>query len=226
MSKMNGQYSHLYKILGYKFKDEGLLRKALTHPSLEGYPNYQRLEFVGDRVLGLAIATWLFERHPNVDEGGLANRFSNLVRKEACATVAQNLDLGQYIHMAKSSEDTGGRTRETIIADVCESIIGAIYMDGGYKVAEKFIRTNWLEMANINIVATRDSKTKLQEFVQAQGKLTPVYTTIDRSGPDHEPTFTIAVKISGENQEVAKGLSKREAEQQAAALMLKRLEKK
>lgn len=223
---MSSQYSELYKIIGYTFKDEGLLRVALTHPSLEGVPNYQRLEFVGDRVLGLAIAAWMYELYPEVDEGGLASRHTNLVRREACAKVAAGLRLGDFIHMAKSSEDTGGRKRETIIADACESIIGAIYLESGYEEAEKFIRKNWKELAENVQIARRDAKTMLQELVQSRGKPTPSYTAIDKIGPDHQPVFTIAVKVTGEGQEHAKGNSKREAEQDAAAVMLARLNEK
>ena len=223
MTKTEGQYAELYDILGYKFKDDNLLREALTHPSLEGSPNYQRLEFIGDRVLGLAVAAWMYELYPTADEGGLASRHTNLVRREACAKVADQLNLGKFIHMAKSSEDTGGRKRETIIADACESIIGAIYLDAGYEIAEIFVRRFWKSMA-INIkVADRDAKTRLQEAVQAEGKAIPVYTTIDKKGPDHEPTFTISVKVVDEGQEIAEGQSKREAEQLAAAQMLSRI---
>lgn len=220
---MNGQYAELYKIIGYRFKNVDLLREALTHPSLEGKSNYQRLEFVGDRVLGLAIAAWMYELYPSSDEGGLASRHTNLVRREACVNVAEKINLGKFIHMAKSSEDTGGRKRETIIADACESIIGAIYMDSGYIVAEKFIRKFWNDLANNVKIADRDAKTKLQEKVQATGNPIPVYTTIDRSGPDHEPIFTISVKVVGEGEEIAKGGSKREAEQLAAGQMLDRI---
>ena len=217
------QYSELYEILGYSFKDESLIREALTHPSLEGTHSYQRLEFIGDRVLGLAIAAWMFELHPNADEGGLASRHTNLVRREACAKIATDLNLGDFIHMAKSSEDTGGRKRETIIADVCESVIGAIYLEAGYLEAEKFIRKFWHEMAHNVKVAKRDAKTSLQELVQSRGKSTPVYTTIDQKGPDHQPTFTIVVSVQGEGEETAKGFSKRDAEQLAAEKILKRL---
>ena len=220
---MSSQYSELYEILGYSFKDESLIREALTHPSLEGTPSYQRLEFIGDRVLGLAIAAWMFELHPNADEGGLASRHTNLVRREACAKIAADLNLGDFIHMAKSSEDTGGRKRETIIADVCESVIGAIYLEAGYLEAEKFIRKFWHEMAHNVKVAKRDAKTSLQELVQSRGKSTPVYTTIDKKGPDHQPTFTIVVSVQGEGEETAKGFSKRDAEQLAAEKILKRL---
>lgn len=221
----SGQYSELYNILGYTFKNPDFLREALTHPSLEGVPSYQRMEFVGDRVLGLSIAAWMYELHPSVDEGGLASRHTNLVRREACTKVAEEINLGKFLHMAKSSEDTGGRKRETILADACEAVIGAIYLDAGFEAADRFIRKFWKEMAYNVQVASRDAKTLLQEMVQATGKPTPVYTTIDRTGPDHEPTFTIAVKVKDESQEEGKGQSKREAEQQAAALMLERLEK-
>lgn len=223
MTKNSGQYSELYEILGYEFKNGELLREALTHPSLEGGQNYQRMEFVGDRVLGLAIAAWMYELYPEVDEGGLASRHTNLVRREACAKIAEKLNLGNFLHMAKSSEDTGGRKRRTILADTCESIIGAIYLDSGYKVAEEFIRTNWADLASNVKVAERDAKTKLQEMVQATGRTPPVYTTIDKKGPDHEPVFTIVVKVKGEGEEVGVGYSKRGAEQRAANLMLERL---
>lgn len=218
-----GQYSELYQVLGYVFKNDNLLREALTHPSLEGSRNYQRMEFIGDRVLGLAIAVWMYELYPDSDEGGLASRHTNLVRRDACAKVAEKLNLGNFLHMAKSSEDTGGRKRKTILADTCESVIGAIYLDSDFNTAEKFIRRNWKELADNVKVAERDAKTKLQEMVQAKGKSPPVYTTIDKKGPDHEPVFTIAVKVHGEGEEVGKGFSKRGAEQRAANLMLERL---
>ncbi|MCC3860662.1 ribonuclease III [Pseudemcibacter aquimaris] len=225
MTVENGQYSELYEIIGYSFKNEELIREALTHPSLEGAKNYQRLEFVGDRVLGLAIAAWMFELYPDVDEGGLASRHTNLVRREACAKVGEEIGLGDFIHMAKSSEDTGGRKRETIIADVSESIIGAIYLDANYQEAEKFIRKFWKDQAYNVKVAKRDAKTRLQELVQSKGKPTPNYVTVDKEGPDHQPVFTIALRVKGEEEEQAKGKSKREAEQNAAEAMLERLEK-
>ncbi len=225
MTVQNGQYSELYEILEYQFNDPDLLRIALTHPSLEGSPNYQRMEFVGDRVLGLAIAAWMYELYPDVDEGGLASRHTSLVRREACAKVGENIQLGKFLHMAKSSEDTGGRKRMTILSDACEAVIGAIYMDAGYIEAEKFIRTAWADLAKDVKIVDRDAKTKLQEMVQARGMPAPVYTTIDKSGPDHEPTFTIAVRVKGEKEEMAKGQSKREAGQQAATIMLQKLQR-
>lgn len=226
MINRGGEYAKLYDVLGYKFKDSSLLREALTHPSLEGSPNYQRMEFVGDRVLGLSIAAWMYELYPGIDEGGLASRHTNLVRREACAMVGGNLGLGGFIYMAKSSEDMGGRNRESILSDACEAVIGAIYFDGGYEEAEKFIRSHWQEQS-VNVkVADRDAKTRLQELVQATGQPIPVYTTIDRTGSDHNPTFKVEVHVTDEGEEQAEGKSKREAEKKAATLMLTRLIKK
>ena len=223
MINRGGEFAKLYDILGYKFKDSSLLREALTHPSLEGSPNYQRMEFVGDRVLGLSISAWMYELYPDIDEGGLASRLTNLVRREACAAVGSNLGLGRFLYMAKSSEDMGGRNRESILSDACEAVIGAIYFDGGYVPAEIFIRRHWKEQSDNVKVADRDAKTKLQELVQAKGQPIPVYTTIDRSGSDHNPIFTVEVQVTDEGAEQAKGKSKREAEKKAATLMLDRL---
>lgn len=224
MLQSTGQYVELYKILGYEFKDDSLIREALTHPSLEGGRSYQRLEFVGDRVLGLVIADWLYEIYPDMDEGGLASRHTNLVRRETCAKVALEMDLGPFIHMDKSTEDMGGRTRETILADVCESILGAIYREAGHDVALELVRRFWKDRINHENVAVRDAKTLLQEWVQARGRPTPTYVTLDRRGPAHEPIFTIAVRVNGSGEETAEGKAKREAEQIAAAKMLTRLE--
>lgn len=220
----NGQYSNLYEIFGYVFKDSDLLRQALTHPSLEGASNYQRLEFVGDRVLGLVIADWLFEYYPNSDEGGLASRHTNLVRRETLAEVALEMNLGPAIHMAKSTEDTGGRNRSTILADVCEGIIGAIYMDGDYEEAQKFIKKYWLNYIGHENIAARDAKTRLQEWVQSRRIPTPVYTTLERAGPAHEPVFTVEVMVQELGVECGKGSTKRSAEQMAAAKLLDWLE--
>ena len=182
MTEHRGEYSELYDILGYEFKDSSLLREALTHPSLEGAPNYQRMEFVGDRVLGLAIAAWMYELYPGIDEGGLASRHTNLVRREACTTVGNDIGLGRFIHMAKSSEDTGGRNRDTILSDTCEAVIGAIYLDSGYRAAEKFIRSKWIDQAN-NVKGDRNRLRQIKRNAnrttdfQAQGARNEVIIT-------------------------------------------------
>lgn len=223
MSKYQGQYAGLFEILEYEFQDLDLLREALTHPSLEGVTSYQRLEFVGDRVLGLVIAQWVFERHDKIDEGGLAGRHANLVKGATCGEIASKLDIGSYIYMAKSTEDNGGRTRHSILADVCESLIGAVYQEAGYDVADELVRRLWADHIDTKAMASRDSKTMLQEFVQGQGKPMPNYVVTDRTGPAHEPFFTIAVKVKDEEDEMGSGKSKREAQQSAAAKMLKKI---
>jgi len=224
MSTSLGQYGDLYNLLGYIFKDAELLREALTHPSLEGGKQYQRLEFVGDRVLSLVIAEWLFDYYPNVDEGGLARRHTNLVRKETLAEVALVMKLPNFIHMAKSTEDNGGRHKATILADVCEAIIGAVHQDGGYDAARKMIRKFWKRYISHETIARRDAKTRLQEWVQARQIPTPDYVVSERTGPAHEPFFTIEVRVADMAGEIGKGRSKRLAEQDAAAKLLKRLE--
>lgn len=223
--KPSGQYSDLYNILGYVFTDVALLREALTHPSLEGGKQYQRLEFVGDRVLSLVIAEWLFNHYPSVDEGGLASRHTNMVRKETLADVAIKMKLGDVIYMAKSTEDNGGRQNPSILADVCEAVIGAVHQDGGYDAAQKLIRKFWQGYISHETLARRDAKTRLQELVQGRQMPTPSYVVVERTGPAHEPSFTIEVRVKDMPPEQGEGGSKREAEQNAAAKLLQRLEK-
>ena len=220
-----GQYGDLYKVLGYVFNDEHLLREALTHPSLEGGKQYQRLEFVGDRVLGLVIAEWLFEEYPDADEGGMASRHTNMVRKETLAEVAVVMKLSAYIHMAKSTEDNGGREKPTILADVCEAIIGAVSQDGGYNAARVLVRKYWMRYISQETIGKRDAKTRLQEWVQARQIPTPNYVLVDRTGPAHEPFFTIEARVKDMEPETGKGRSKREAEQDAASKVLGRIER-
>lgn len=221
-----GQYSDLYKVLGYVFTDVALLREALTHPSLEGGKQYQRLEFVGDRVLSLVIAEWLYEKYPDADEGGMASRHTNMVRKETLAEVAHVMKLFGFIHMAKSTEDNGGRERPTILADVCEAIIGAVNQDGGYEAARKLVRKYWKGYISQETIGKRDAKTRLQEWMQARHIPVPNYVVIDRTGPAHEPFFTIEARVQDMAPEIGKGRSKREAEQDAASRVLSRIEKK
>lgn len=219
-----GQYSDLYKVLGYIFKDVNLLREALTHPSLEGGTQYQRLEFVGDRVLSLVVAEWLYDQYPEADEGGLASRHTNMVRKETLAEVALVMELSSFIHMAKSTEDNGGRGKVTILADVCEAIIGAVNQDGGYSSARRLVHKFWKCYISHDTLARRDAKTRLQEWVQARRIPTPNYVVISRTGLAHEPFFTIEARVRDMVPETGKGLSKREAEQDAAAKLLTRIE--
>lgn len=216
------------KILGYKFKESAWLEEALTHPSMNkskgGIPfSYQRLEFLGDRVLGLIAAEMLFELYPHENEGALAKRHAALTRSETLAQVLQSLDIAPFIRMAPSEESTGGRASRSNLEDVAEAIIGAIYMDGGLKAAEKFIRKHWTNIATSQGEAPKDAKTSLQEWAQARGFPLPVYKVVATKGPSHAPTFTIEVEVKNQNPEQATGASKRIAEQAAALAMLEKL---
>jgi len=217
------QYQGLYDRIGYRFKKKSLIREALSHPSLESSVNYQRLEFVGDRVLGLIIAAWLYEKNHDLDEGGLASRHTNLVRRETCAAVARTMDLGSYIHMAKSTEEQGGREKETILSDVCESVLGAIFEEAGFEVADQIVRKFWTEHIESDKHTERDAKTLLQEWAQARKLPTPSYVVTGREGPAHQPVFEITVRVKEFGEEKGFGPSKREAEKNAAGKILERL---
>ena len=219
---MGGVNQALQDRLGHRFAEQELLRQALTHPSAEG-ASYQRLEFLGDRVLALVIAGWLLESFPGADEGELAVRFNALVRKEACADVAERVGLGGYVVMGGGEEKAGGRRKAAILADACEAVIAAIYLDGGLAAAERFIRTEWAPVIAKSSVVPQDAKTALQEWAQATGKPVPKYSLDARTGPDHAPEFTVSVLVEGQAALKARGASKRQAEQAAARAMLERL---
>ncbi len=206
----------LKKLVGYKFEKPSLLDEALTHPSLSGTYNYQRLEFLGDRVLGLAVSTWLLEAYPSEAEGKLNRRFTALVRKETLADMARQLGIVKAIKLTPGAEAEGTRDKEAVQADVCEAVIGAMYLDGGFDVAEEFIRKHWVPLMTEEQEAVKDSKTLLQEWCQARGGALPKYEVIDRSGPDHEPVFTIEATVDGQGKASAQGTAKRIAEQAAA----------
>ena len=218
--------SVLEKTIGYKFKDRELLDRSLTHISaLSGgsrVNSYQRLEFLGDHVLGLIISDMLFRAFPKGDEGELSRRLADLVRREACADVARSIDLGAALRLGASEANAGGRMRTAILADVCEALIGAVYLDGGYDASAKLVERFWGERMRAPVRPLRDPKTILQEWAQARGLPTPTYKEIERTGPHHDPEFRVAVALP--NKEPAEGLgrSKRVAEQAAAAAMLKR----
>ena len=226
MTKKAGKKSlaQLEERLGYKFKDTGRLRHALSHSSALDAgiveETNQRLEFLGDRVLGLVMAEWLMEDFPQAEEGELAMRLNALVRKEACAQVAEAVDLGPHLLLGTSEQRGGGRKKLAILGDACEAVIAAIYLDGGYDPAKAFIRTHWADMASLPHHARPDAKTALQEWAQARGSGLPRYQEIAREGPPHEPVFTIEVSIKGLDPVEATGSSKRQAEQNAAENML------
>jgi len=206
----------LIELVGYKFKKPSLLDEALTHPSLSGTYNYQRLEFLGDRVLGLVIATWLLEAYPREAEGKLNRRFTSLVRRETLAEMSVKLGIAKVIKLMPGAEAEGTRDKEAVQADVCEAVIGAMYLDGGFPVVESFIRQHWVPLMKGEMDAVKDNKTLLQEWCQARSLPLPTYEVKDRSGPDHSPIFTIEARVDGKGYAVAKGTAKRLAEQESA----------
>ncbi|MBR3370097.1 MAG: ribonuclease III [Rhodobacteraceae bacterium] len=212
--------------IGHAFVRPELLRRALTHPSISSpsRPDNQRLEFLGDRVLGLVMAEALLRADTSASEGQLAPRFNALVRKEACADMARSVDLGDVLKLGRSEMLSGGRRKDALLADAMEAVIAAVYLDAGFDAARDMVLRLWgARIASVKDDA-RDPKTALQEWAQARGQTTPVYVERDRSGPPHAPVFTIEVQLSDGATAQASAGSKRQAEQKAAHLLLDRLE--
>ena len=218
--------SALEATINYRFKDDALRDQALTHISgLAGghrIGSYQRLEFLGDHVLGLVISDLLYRNFPKGDEGELSRRLADLVRRETCADVARGIDLGAALRLGASESNAGGRARVAILADVCEALIGAVFVDGGYDAAAALVEQLWGERLRASARPARDPKTQLQEWAQARGLPTPAYREVERTGPHHNPEFRVAVALPGREAAEGLGRSKRAAEQAAAAEMLKR----
>jgi ribonuclease-3 len=224
--KRTAAASTLEKTIAYRFKDRELLDRSLTHISALAGGNransYQRLEFLGDHVLGLIISDMLFRAFPKGDEGDLSRRLADLVRREACADVARAINLGEALRLGASEINAGGRMRTAILADVCEALVGAVYLDGGYDAAAKLVEALWGERMRAPVRPLRDSKTILQEWAQARGLSTPTYREVARTGPHHDPEFRVAVVLPSKESAEGLGRSKRMAEQAAAAAMLER----
>jgi len=213
--------------LGHRFAVPELLVRALTHSSLGSptRPDNQRLEFLGDRVLGLSMAEALFHADDRASEGQLAPRFNALVRKETCAAVAREIDLGEVLKLGRSEMMSGGRRKDALLGDAMEAVIAAVYLDAGFEVARALVLRLWADRIAAVDRDARDPKTALQEWAQARGLPPPRYETLGREGPDHAPQFRIAVVLaSGETEEAQAG-SKRQAEQAAAKALLERLER-
>jgi ribonuclease-3 len=210
--------------LGHSFADKRLLLHALTHVS--GSParadSYERLEFLGDRVLGLVVAHMLYESFGGESEGVLSRRLANLVRKETCAEVAENWGIGPFIRLGEGEAQTGGRKKRAILGDVCEAIIGAVFLDGGMAAAEKVVRVAFEPRMQAPSRKLRDPKTSLQEWAQGRRLPTPRYRLSLRSGPDHAPFFEVTVEVDGFVVAKGSGASKRVAEQSAAQAFLER----
>jgi ribonuclease III len=204
-------------LLGYTFKDPVLLEQALTHGSLpKASINYERLEFLGDRVLGLVIAEALYRQHGREKEGKLAARHSTLVRGDACADVAERLGLADIVKVGAAEKKLGVNKTRSILGDVVEAIIGAIYMDGGFKAAQKFILSNWADVLSKPETAQKDAKTFVQEWVLARGTSLPSYEVIERTGPEHMPEFRVRLTVGAHGQAEGIGRSKQVAEMAAA----------
>lgn len=220
------KHKALEAALGYEFTDKALLERALTHASMRTGrrpqpPDNERLEFLGDRVLGLVIAELLVELHPEASEGDLARLFNRLVRGDTCAVVARRLGIGPALVLSASESDSGGRDKSTILADAIEAILGAVFLEAGFVVARDAVRRLWdplLErQPDVSVV---DPKSALQEWAQGKGLALPQYVLISRKGPDHQPHFTAEVRIAGRQPVRGEGTSKRSAEQAAAGAML------
>ncbi|NDA29815.1 MAG: ribonuclease III [Alphaproteobacteria bacterium] len=211
--------------LGYEFSNLSLLVEALTHSSIASdfRKDNQRLEFLGDRVLGLVMAEALLEIDQTAPEGTLAPRFNALVRKETCAEVARQIELGGVLKIGRSEMISGGRRKDALLGDGMEAVIAAIYKDGGFEIAKTIIIKLWGDRIKNVKVDARDAKTMLQEWAQARGQNPPNYEVISRSGPDHAPDFLVKVILaSGETSEAMAG-SKRQAEQMAAKALLQKI---
>jgi len=214
--------------IGYLFKDPALLATAFTHVSAlkssarNRGDSYQRLEFLGDHVLGLVVSDMLYRAFPSGDEGELSKRLADLVRKETCADVARALGLLDGIKLGSVGAGAGARLRKSVLGDICEAVIGAIFLDGGYPAAEEFVQRNWVERMRKPVRPLRDAKTVLQEWAQGKGLPTPVYREVERSGPHHDPHFKVAVDVQGLVPAEGEGGSKRAAEKAAAQAMIAR----
>jgi len=210
--------------LGHGFARPELLIEALTHPSMAGATDNQRLEFLGDRVLGLVIAEALLSQDVTAAEGELAPRLNALVRKETCAEVATELDLGTALRLGRSEILTGGRRKTALLGDAMEAVIAAVYLDGGLEAARGLIERGWGGRIRAVRSVVRDAKTMLQEWAQARGLPPPVYRDLDREGPDHAPLFSVEARLDDGRTAEGRAASKRAAQQAAAEALLTRLE--
>ncbi|NRP71164.1 Ribonuclease 3 [Ensifer psoraleae] len=216
--------ARLEAVIGYQFVEKERLDRALTHSSARNAKgsNYQRLEFLGDRVLGLCVAELLFQTFRDANEGELSVRLNQLVSAESCAKVADDLSLHEFIRTGSDVKKITGKHMMNVRADVVESLIAAIYLDGGLEAARRFVLLHWTARAASADGARRDAKTELQEWAHARFGVAPKYRTDDRSGPDHDPRFTVTVEVMGLAPETGTDRSKRGAEQVAATRLLER----
>lgn len=211
------------RTLGKAPKDIALYERALTHSSREDAADYERLEFLGDRVLGLTVATWLYERYPSEPEGKLSWRLNALVSGTVCAEVARELGLRPYLKLGKQARDDGAADSDNVLGDVIEALIGALYLESGFEAAEAFIHRLWESRIDDQVRAPQHPKSALQEWAAAHRRKPPLYAVTDRAGPQHSPRFTVTVSIKGAGEASAEGASKQEAETAAAKALLEQL---
>lgn len=225
--KISAEMKAFQERLGYKFSDPLLLVTAVTHASRSSKTreDNQRLEFLGDRVLGLVMADALLQEDGQATEGQLAPRFNALVRKEACSDVAREIDLGEVLKLGRSEMMSGGRRKQALLGDAMEAVIAAVYRDGGLDAAREVILRLWRARVQNVEADARDAKTTLQEWAQARGQTPPRYIEVERSGPDHAPVFTISCMLQSGQEAQAQAGSKRVAEQMAAKSLLEKVEK-
>ncbi|MBO0334715.1 ribonuclease III [Sneathiella sp. CAU 1612] len=217
-------------LLDHEFKDISLLKSAVTHSSLikgkgkkaDG-EDYDRLEFLGDRVLGLVISEELFRRFETAEAGQLSRRYNAQVRRETLAEIALEMGLQDYIHMAGDLAATGGRENPSILEDVMEAVIAALYLDGGFRAARKFIKSKWWPRFDYKDASKKDAKSALQEWLAKTGRALPCYSVVEETGPDHDRRFKVMVEVPDFTPATGTGSSKRVAEQRAAAKILKEL---
>lgn len=228
-------YHSLYEVIGYSFINSDHLQEALTHSSRhvkDGarkkgvFKSNERLEFLGDRILGMVMAEWLFKKYPCEEEGYLSRRLSFLVSRETLAKIANSIHLTRFVSKARIERFTGGAEKKSLASNACEALIAALYLDGGYQAAQSFIYRFWQPYLDSMEEAPKDDKSALQEWAQARNLGIPLYVTVDQTGPDHAPFFIVQVHVTGFEPVEGRGLSKRRAEQEAAHLFIKQQKEK
>ena len=219
---MKIDYSKLEKKIEITFKNRDLLIQSLTHKSFNKKKNNEKIEFLGDRVLGLVIAKKLLEIYPNEKEGILDKKFASLVNKKTCLEIAQNLELEKFV-LTFNVQKKNSIIEDKVLADSCEALIGSIYLDKGFSAVEKFILNQWSKHIKDSVITKVDAKTMLQEFSLKKFKKLPIYKLISNTGPKHKPIFKVGVKLFNTKFYISKGKSKKEAEQNAAVLCLENI---
>ena len=210
----------LEQLIGYRFRNPGYMEQALTHSSKVGAANYERIEFLGDRVLNLVMAHTLFEQFPGESEGNLAKRHSALVQGRMLAAIGTQVNIHDFVILSEAERQSGGAENENIISDAMEALLGAIFLDGGLEAVRPVIIRLWDKYILAHNELPQDAKTELQEWVQARGLPLPEYVISGRTGPDHAPEFEVEVRVKGYDPVKANGSSRRQAEKEAARIMM------